>query len=83
MRIEQEAVFGMAEPSAVVSTVRLLHSRMDFLGGALEYAKDTDDALPLESERRILQATLAAIKAEYAPGYFDEALRPCVSDYLG
>lgn len=74
MNSEQQAVFGMAEPSNVAATVKMLQSRLDYLGDALEHFDTMEAAEPIEAERRILRATLAAIKAEYAPGYFDSTL---------
>jgi len=74
MNIEQQAVFGMAEVSNVAASVTLLQSRLDYLGDALEHADTQETAQPIEAERRILMTTLAAIKAEYAPGYFDSSL---------
>ena len=76
MNIEQQAVFSMAEASNVAATVALLQSRLDYLGDALEHADTQEAAQPIEAERRILMTTLAAIKAEYAPGYFDSTLIP-------
>lgn len=76
MKSEQQAVFGMAEPSNIEATVKLLQARYSYLGEALEYCDSMEAAQPLEAERRILLATLAAIKAEYAPGYFDSTLHP-------
>jgi hypothetical protein len=76
MNNEQQAVFSMAEASNVAATVALLQSRLDYLGDALERADTQEAAQPIEAERRILMATLAAIKAEHAPGYFDSMLIP-------
>lgn len=74
MNSEQQAVFGLAESSNAAATVKLLQSRLEYLGDALEYADTMEAAEPIEAERRILRATLTAIKAEYAPGYFDSTL---------
>lgn len=74
MNSEQQAVFGMAESSNAAATVRLLQSRLDYLGDALEHAHTMEAAEPIEAERRILRAMLTAIKVEYAPGYFGSTL---------
>ncbi|HEJ2342256.1 TPA: hypothetical protein ACWLUJ_005773 [Pseudomonas aeruginosa] len=74
MNSEQQAVFGMADPSNVAASVKLLQSRFNYLGEALEYCDSMEAAQPIEAERRILLATLSAIKGEYAPGYFDSTL---------
>lgn len=74
MNIEQQAVFSMAEAGNVAASVTLLQSRLDYLGDALEHADTQEAAQPIEAERRILMTTLAAIKAEYTPGYFDSTL---------
>lgn len=55
----------------IESTVKALKERSDKLAEALEWIESQSDAEPLNSERRMIAATLAAIYAEYAPGYFD------------
>lgn len=57
----------------LAATVRELQARNDLLDEALEWVEGADEAVPLERERRIIFATIAAIKAEFAPGYFDAA----------
>lgn len=67
----QEAVFGMAHASNATSTVALLTARYEYLGEGMEHAETMEQAEEIAQERRILKATLDAIKQEYAPGYFD------------
>lgn len=57
--------------SHIEVTFKALKERADKLAEALEWMDSQCDAQPLESERRMINATLAAIRAEYAPGYFD------------
>lgn len=73
-QVAYEAVFGMAEPSTVRRTVKVLEARLEFLRDALDHPET--DRQPMEAECRILDATVAAIKAEFAPGYFDPDYHP-------
>jgi hypothetical protein len=57
--------------SQIEVTFKALKERADKLAEALEWMDSQCDAEPLQSERRMINATLAAIRAEYAPGYFD------------
>lgn len=77
-QVAYEAVFGMAEPSTIGGTVKALEARMEYLRGALDHDHpDTEEFRQVwEKECRILDATVAAIKAEFAPGYFDPDYRP-------
>lgn len=71
-RIERSnTVANLVKPANVVETVKQLRYELDQLAEALEWATSQSEAEPLESQRRMLQAMLTAIKAEYAPGYFD------------
>jgi hypothetical protein len=71
-QIAYEAVFGMAEPSIVGGTVKALEARLEYLRGCQDHDHPAvEEYLPIwEKEIRILVATVAAIKAEFAPGYF-------------
>lgn len=51
----------MVESSNAAATVGLLQSRLDYLSNALEHADTMEAAEPIETEGRILRATLAAI----------------------
>ncbi|EPG8943782.1 hypothetical protein L4Z64_001186 [Pseudomonas aeruginosa] len=62
--------FQLFQHSRLAETVRDLEARNEELNQSLEWCRDAVDAAPLEQERRIIFATLAAIKAEFAPGYF-------------
>ncbi|MCS8413391.1 hypothetical protein N0754_18980 [Pseudomonas aeruginosa] len=65
--------FQLFHHSCLAETVRDLEARNEELNQSLEWCRDAVDAAPLEQERRIIFATLAAIKAEFAPGYFGSA----------
>lgn len=58
-------------PQQINATVKSLQERSTRLAEMLEWVEDSVEAEPLVTEQRIISATLAAIKAEYAPGYFD------------
>ena len=57
--------------SSRVQLVRALEARYQELSECLEWIDSSEEAAPIEEEARIIQATLRAIKAEHAPGYFD------------
>ncbi|MEQ0863829.1 hypothetical protein [Pseudomonas aeruginosa] len=62
--------FQLFQHSRLADTVRDLEARNEELNQSLELRRDAIERAPLEQERRIIFATLAAIKAEFAPGYF-------------
>lgn len=51
-------------------TVEQLRARAAHLAEALEWTYNQDEASPMESELRIINATLSAIAVEYGPNYF-------------
>ena len=53
-----------------VQVVRELEQRLAQLHEALEWIDCSEEAAPIEEEARIIQATLRAIRAEHAPGFF-------------
>lgn len=59
------------EHKYIAGTVRELQERASRIDDVVEWSNSSAETTQLDGERRIISATLAAIRAEYAPGYFD------------
>lgn len=66
-----DTVADMAKQENIVETVKQLCHSLEQIDEALSWANSQEEAEPLNVQRRILNATLTAIKAEYSSGYFD------------
>lgn len=72
MNTAQMAVFGAMHESNITNTMAMLRRRYEYLANCLEGCEDFAQAEPFNQERRIIHATMTAIKAEFAPGYFGD-----------
>lgn len=71
MSTQQQAL--IFEHKCIAATVRELRERASRIDDAVEWSNSTSETTQLDSERRIISVTLAAINAEYGPSYFDDS----------
>lgn len=68
MAVQQTLIF---EVSYITDTMKELKERAERLNDVLEWADSRAEADAYERELRIINKTIAAMKAEYPPKWFD------------